>query len=183
MEAMINPEDRKLAEQLTREVIAETAPEEMVDFDRLVAEYYRNPSASEGGPGAGDDPLGFGMDSGLLTLSTPLVMSVVTQVIDYFRNEVITVAKDEAAASIRQKIRAFLQPASKGESPAGPSAPAMQSGTASKAGEAPEMDFSREQLLRIQKIARSEAKRHGASEEEAVRFANALIGRLAVAKP
>jgi hypothetical protein len=181
MHSIHDSEERRLAEELTREVIAETAPEEMVDFDRLVAEYHRNPSMTQGAPGGGDDPLGFGMDSGLLSLSTPLVMSIATQVIAYFRTEVLTLAKDEAAASIRQKIRTFLQSASKEQPPGGAPVPAPTAAVAQEPP--PQMDFSRDQLLKIQKIARSEAKRRGASEEEALHFANALIGRLAVAGP
>jgi hypothetical protein len=184
MEGTTDSESRKLAEEISREVIAETAPEEITMFDQLVEEYYRDPALPAPGSHASDDPLGFGLDSGLLTLSTPIVMSIATQVVTYFKDEVIKSTREEAAASIRQKIKALLHAAAKDapETPmtadASPSAQEHAPTAQSVGGH--ELGFSREQLSMIRKIVRNEAKKHGLSEEEAAKLANALIGRLAL---
>jgi hypothetical protein len=167
-------EGKKLVEELSREVIAETAPEEIAVFDELVEVYYQkaNPSGSAGSDT--DDALGFGVDAGLFTVLTPAVLAVVTEVINYFRDEVIKSAKEEGAITIRAKIKAVLNPALKSE--VDPSR-----NEKSAAGDsALESDFSKEQLLVIQKIVKREAKKYGIKEDNALKLANAVIGRLVI---
>ena len=52
------PEDRAFVAELSRDVIAEVAPEEIALFDQLVAEYYADPTAPDRAAQADDDALG-----------------------------------------------------------------------------------------------------------------------------
>ncbi len=162
-------ESRRLIEDLSRDVVSATAPEEIPLFHELLQEYYKEPNPPARPPSHTDDPLGFGVEAGLLAAVTPAAMAIVTEVLTYFKDEVIKSAKEEGAASIRERIKAILYPAV-----------VDGRGGATPEKERPVLEFSKEQLLAIQKIARREAKKRGLSDEKAAQLADSLVGRLAL---
>jgi hypothetical protein len=181
-------EGRKLVTELTWEIIGDIAPQEQEIFSELIDEYY-DPASKHPTRIERDNPLGFGMD-GMLQMATPLVAAMVTAFIKSLLEDTLKTVQEEGAAAIRTKIKTLLNPAA---SPALESEtleaaaaevapPAMTApGEGNKPPSNGQAGFSKDQLVKVLGAAKAEARKQGATKEEADRIANALFVRLATA--
>ena len=77
------PEGRQLIENLSRQVVDETAPEELDMFDELLADYYANPQPPATQTQADDDPLAFGVAEAFIAV-TPVAAAIVSSIADLY---------------------------------------------------------------------------------------------------
>jgi hypothetical protein len=148
------PESQQLVGEISKDIVAEIAPEELEFADELLEEHRQNPrhSAKE------DDPLGFGAD--LLVALTPVVAMAVQAVVKYLAEEVLRAAKEESSALIVQKIKVFFGTAEEKK----------------KAG----VSLSQEELAKVRTLVKKEAVRGGMPAQDAESLALQIVGRLAL---
>ena len=94
-------EHDELVRELARLTLHRAAPDELVIFDDLVAEYHADPQAALQ-PQGRDETLGFGLD---LTLLTPYVMAVAGFVLPLLNGMVTEVATQHGSAWVGRLIR------------------------------------------------------------------------------
>lgn len=148
------PESKQLVTDVSRELVAEVAPEELELVDELLADYYANPSIHE----AKDNPLGFGSE--LLAASTPVVAMALQTFFSFVLNEVWVSAQKEGAALLAQRMKALLNPAKEKEEPA--------------------LGLSREQLEKAKQLIKKEAMRGGMKPKKAEDLALKIAARIAL---
>jgi hypothetical protein len=151
-------EDRVLIMELSKEVIAEVAPEELDLFDQLVEEYYDDPTPPDLAAQADDDALGFGL-GGVLAASTPAATAMATAVLGLAVQMVVQAFQDESSDFIRGRVKALFNKSDGKEKPGGEEA----------------LSFSREQLKKAREIALQEAMKYGIDQDEAGRMADAML--------
>jgi hypothetical protein len=98
------PEGRKLAEEISRNiVVAQVAPEELDLFDELAEEYYKNPEGNT----EGDGELGFG-DASWLTTITPIAIPIVMSVLGILGNEIVKNIGGQVAGSLVTTVKGYF---------------------------------------------------------------------------
>lgn len=100
-------ESDELVRELARRTLHRAAPDELVIFDDLVAEYDADPQAALRPPDR-DETLGFGLD---LTLLTPYVLAVAGFVLPLLNGMVTEVATQQGSAWVDRLIRRGPDPA------------------------------------------------------------------------
>ncbi len=148
-------EGHQLVEEISKDIVAQIAPEEMEMFDELLQEHFQNPESST----TDDEPLGFGGE--LMVAVTPVVAMVVEAVIKFLLEEVIKAAKQESVTLITQKVKTLFNPSRE------------------KKGALPTL--TQEQLERIKQLVRKEALRSGMKPKKAEDVALMITARLALA--
>ena len=162
-------EGKQLVQELSRQVVSETAPEELDLFDEMLQDYFVSPQPPAPSTVAGDDQLGFGI-AGLLVAATPAAAAMVGAVLNFLVAEVVKAAKDESSTLIKQKIQALFS--------------TQKSGPGSSAGKThPEVPpLTPDQLKKVRQLAQQQAQKFGIDAAQAANMANALVGSLATAK-
>lgn len=176
-----NPlEDREFVADLTKEIVAEVAPEELDIFDSLLQEYYENPQPPDASAGASDDPLGFGLGETLIAV-TPAATAMVYAVTSYILEAAVSQFKDEGAEFARNMVKKLFQERRK-KKKTGKEPGAKEPGEAAEAAEkAPDAAVSapppltQEQLKHAHEVAIAEARRFGMNEAQALVMADALL--------
>lgn len=151
------PEGREWIERLSREIVAEFAPEELPLFDELAQETFEHPRPPQGEERGGDDPLGFGMNETLVAI-TPAVSAMVSAAFAHLLGEVFKAAGEEEAKNLRERIKRLVNK----ERSAAP--------------------LTVEQLAQVRKLAQEQAQLFGVPAGQAQQLADALVGRLALAR-
>jgi hypothetical protein len=164
-------EGRSFIQTVSQEVVGEIAPEELDLFDGLIQDYFKDPTPPDLSPKVKDEPLGFGLE-GVLIAVTPAAAAALKAVLDYLLGPTVQGIMKEGSAAIVKRVKEFLN------SPEEKSASSAKPGKVEKATPP---DFSKEHLVTVNKIARSEAKKFGLSDSEADRLADVLVARLALA--
>lgn len=149
-------ESHQLLKEVSKEFIAEIAPEELEYADELLEEYYQNPPQESS---RSDDPLAFGGE--ILVAVTPVVAMVLQAVFKFLVEEAIKSAKEEGAALVAKKIKAFFNP----------TVNAQEEKTT----------LTVEQLKKLKELAKKEARRGGMSAKRAEDFALKIVARLSLA--
>ncbi len=150
--------DRDLVVELSRDLVASLAPEEMTVFRSVSVAFYETPRrlSSE----SKDDMLGFGAEDAVVLL-TPVVLSVMGQVVDFLRSEIAKalpqVVSNVADEGIRGLFRKFH-----GRDEAASAVPAL----------------TEEQLFRVRSIAFEKARQSRITENRARLLADAVVGSL-----
>lgn len=158
---MTTQPDRDLITALSREIVADVAPEEADLFDDLVQEYYEDPTPPGERPRTrGADPLGFGLD-GMVIAMTPAVTAMVTAIGTLAINLAMEAFAGAGADVIREKATALLR------------------GKKDDDGSTP-VPLDASHLKRMHEAAYAEALRYGVSEENANRLADALLRHMAL---
>ncbi len=148
------PEGKQVVTELSKELVAEVAPEELELVDELLNDYYANPAVHE----TKDNPLGFGSE--LLAASTPVIAMALQTVFNFILNEVWVSAQKESAVLIAQKIKSLFNPTKEKEEPA--------------------LGLTREQLEKAKKLIKKEAMRGGMKPKKAEELALKIVGRIAL---
>lgn len=152
-------EKQTLITEISKEIVAEIAPEEMELFDDLIADYFDHPTPPVHAARQGDDPLAFGLET-LVIAVTPAVAAAISGVIAYLWQEAVATAKEESAAAIKDKIKALFHQESEGKVTLEP--------------------LTKEQLVMVKKVAQKEAETWGMQPQMAQQMAIELVGRLAL---
>ena len=146
------PEGKQLVKEISKEIVAGIAPEEMELVDELLEDYYANPVVPENK----DNPLGFGSE--LLAASTPVIAMALQTLFNFVLNEVWVSAQKEGAVLIAQKMKALLHPDKEKAEPA--------------------LGLTQEQLERAKKLIKKEAMRGGMNPKKAEDLALKIVGRI-----
>ncbi len=149
------PEGNQLVSEISKDVVAQLAPEELEMFDELSHEHFQIPEPSN----SDDEPLGFGGD--MLVAVTPLVVLVVQAVVKFIGEEVLKATKEESSALIAKKVKAIFNPSDEDK------------------GALPTL--TKEQLETIKNLVRKEAQRGGMKRKKAENMALMITARLAMA--
>jgi hypothetical protein len=152
------PVDRELVLEVSRELVASLAPEEMPLFRPVSTAFFADPRrlSSE----SRDDMLGFGPGEAV-TLITPVVISVVVEVIGLVRSELARDASRQVAQGVEDVVRRLFRKPGEGHAPQ-PAAP----------------ELTREQLARVRSVAFEKARQGGLGERRAQLLADATVGSL-----
>jgi hypothetical protein len=154
------PESRQVITEVSKDVVAEIAPEELELVDELLDDYYANPEVQE----SKDNPLGFGSE--VLAAATPVVAMALQTLFTFILNEVWVSAQKESAILIAQKMKALFNP-DKTSSPKGNKA-------------VPALELTREQLEKARQLIKKEAMRGGMKPKKAEELALKIVGRIAL---
>lgn len=150
------PEGDQFAQELSRQLVSEFAPEELEMFDELYTDYKKHPTGLSAERGT-DDALGSGLGE-LVVAVTPAASAMVTAVLSFVVSEVLKASQEEAGEKIKAKVRAVFNPK-----------------TPPKAA-----PLSPEQLDEVRKLAAKRAVDFGLSPEKAKQMALALVGSLSI---
>ena len=148
------PESKQLVTEVSKEIVAEIAPEELEFVDELIDDYYANPAV----PQNRDNPLEFGSE--LLAAATPVVAMALQTLFNFILNEVWGSAQKEGATLIAQKMKALLNPI--------------------KEKPEPGLGLTQEQLEKAKKLIKKEAMRGGMKPKKAEDLAMKIVGRIAL---
>ena len=148
------PESKEVVTELSRELVAEIAPEELELVDALIDDYYANPTIHE----TKDNPLGFGSE--LLAASTPVIAMAIQALFNFVLNEVWVSAQKESAVLIAQKMKALINPTKEKAEPA--------------------LRLTPEQLEKAKQLVKKEAMRGGMKPKKAEDLALKIVGRIAL---
>jgi hypothetical protein len=148
------PESRQLITEVSKELVAEIAPEELQLADELLEDYYANPEVHQ----AKDSPLGFGSE--YLAASTPVIAMALQAVFTFVLNEVWGAAQKEGAVLIAERMRALFHPR--------------------KDKKEPSLGLNLEQLEKVKQLVKKEALRGGMSSKKAEDLALRIAARIAL---
>jgi len=79
---MTSAENNQLIADVARDIVAQTAPEELLLFRVTSVEYFKNPEKALKQQAGKDEMLGFGGGE-VVTLLTPIVLTVMTEVVTF----------------------------------------------------------------------------------------------------
>jgi hypothetical protein len=99
-------QDRQLITDISRDVVAAVAPEEMPLFRPVTMAYFEDPAKLSQRLG-GDDMLGFGGAEAIVFL-TPVALTVMTEVVAYLRAELARSLKHEASGAVDDVVRSLF---------------------------------------------------------------------------
>ena len=148
------PESKQVVTQLSRELVAEIAPEELELVDELLEDYYANPTVHE----SKDHPLGFGSE--FLAAATPVVAAALQAFFNFILNEVWVSAQKESAELIAGRMKALFNPGKKKAEPT--------------------LQLTEGQLEKAKQLIKKEAIRSGMKPKKAEDLALKIIGRIAL---
>lgn len=156
---MAETDDRALIVEVSRDVVAAMAPEEIPLFRPLSAAYFDAPKRLDQAPK--DDMLGFGGGEVVVAL-TPVVLSVLGEVLVYLRHELAQAAAKDVTGAVDGGVHALFRRVR----------PAVQAAPARPAA------LSREQLAEVGRLAFERARAMRVSEGRARLLADAVVGSL-----
>jgi hypothetical protein len=156
------PEGKQVVTELSKELVAEVAPEELELVDELLDDYYANPAVHE----TKDDPLGFGSE--ILAAATPVIAMALQTLFNFILNEVWVSAQKESAVLIAEKMKTLFHP-EKTSSP-----------KEKKADPPLDLELSPEELEKAKQLIKKEAMRGGMKPKKAEELALRIIGRIAL---
>jgi hypothetical protein len=144
--------------EVSRDLVASLAPEEMALFRPVSSAFFEDPRrlSSE----SKDDMLGFGVAE-VVTLDTPVVLSVVMEVITLIRSELARESSQAVSKSLEVGVRGMFRRVRGGHAPP-PAVPGL----------------TRDQLARVRSVAFEKARQGGIGEHRAQLLADATVGSL-----
>ena len=149
--------------ELTKAVVAQTAPQELPILPATARAFFKDPDAASRPGKQRDDMLGFGVDS--LTLITPTVLAVATAVVRFLVDEVAKSVKAEGAGVIRAMVHRLFRRDETEDSENLPAKP----------------ELSREQLAEIRQLAFEKASELRLPPDQAGMLADSMVGSLVLA--
>lgn len=175
---MIDTAQQQLIADLARDLLAETAPQELPLFRASSEAFFKDPQRVMSGAVGKDEPLGFGAGEGTSFIA-PVILAVVTQVVTFLAAEVGKAAQSEGSAFVTDTVKALFkrfrpapaaekQPTGEAPSPSKPPTPA------------PVPPVTPELLQRVRELAFQQAKQLRLSDSNARLLADSLVGSLAV---
>src|ERR1700676_3619260 len=102
-----NAENNQLIADVARDIVIQTAPQELPLFRATSTAYFKNPKAHKNQVGK-DEILGFGTGE-MVSLLTPVVLTVVTEVVTFLTLEVKKAAAAESASLISDHVKKLFK--------------------------------------------------------------------------
>ncbi len=147
---------------LARDIVAAVAPEELAVFEPARDAFRIGPAGAVAEPRRKyPEPLGAGID-GTVTLVTPVVLLVITKVLDHLADMLGAQVADRGGGVIRRAWRRIFRRHQPIQLPAPSVPPALTA----------------EQLAEVREVAFDTARRAGLRESKAGLLADALVGGL-----
>jgi hypothetical protein len=162
---MAEQDERDLIAEMSKDVVAEVAPDELPLFRMNSTAYFKNPKKALESTEAKDDTLGFGIEA-VVPLLTPIVIAVVSQVIAHLEQSLSSHVASGAEGLASGGLRSVFKRGGKGTS-----APAQLSPT----------QLSPAQLAEVRDIAFRKARQLKLPETQAAMLADSVVGGLVVA--
>ncbi len=161
---MTYSDQNQLIADLARDIVAQTAPQELPLFRTMSAAYFKNPDKVLKGQPGKDEMLGFGVAETVVML-TPSVLAVMSQVVRFVMAEV----QKSVATNTAEVIDDLVTHMFKKFRPAGEqdqkNVPALTAG----------------QLAQVRNLAYQEAHKLALPDAQASLLADSIVGSLAVA--
>ncbi|GAC1371604.1 MAG: hypothetical protein NVS2B12_24520 [Ktedonobacteraceae bacterium] len=161
---MVYSNQNQLVADLTRDIVAQTAPQELPLFRTVSAAYFKNPDHVLKGQSGKDDMLGFGVAETVIML-TPSILAIMTQVVNFVMAEVQKSVATNSADVINDLVSKMFKKFRPAEKADQGSPPALTT----------------EQLKRVRDIAYQEAHKLALPEAQADILADSIVGSLVVA--
>ena len=158
---MTNAQNTPLIADVARDIVAQTAPQELPLFRATSAAYFKKPDQALKNQTGKDEMLGFGTGE-LVSLLTPTVLIVVTEVVTFLTVEVKKAVATESASLISDQVKKLFKKFH-------PEAEKEQSDPA---------PLTREQIARVHKLAYERFLQLKLSETQANRLADAITASL-----
>ena len=158
---MINEDQNQLIADLARDIVAQTAPQELPLFRATSAAYFKNPARALKSQAGKDEVLGFGVGEAVVML-TPSVLIIVNQVVAFVTSEVQKSVAEESSNLLSDLVRQMFKkfrPEREQKTPP-PLTPA--------------------QLANVHKLAYEEAGRLALPDAQAKLLADSIVGSLAI---
>ena len=163
-ETVTSVENNQLIAYVARDVITQTEPGELPLFRAISTEYFKRPAEALKNQSGRDELLGFGMGE-TVSLLTPAVLVVTTQVVAFLTEVVRQSVVEESASLINERVRRMFKKF-------------RQEGTRDELAPAP---LTREQLVLVHKQAYEKFLELKLSGTRANYLADAVIASLIVA--
>lgn len=157
---MADQVDRDLIAEMSRDVVAEVAPDELPLFGMNSTAYFKNPKKALESQQGQDDTLGFGIEA-MVPLLTPIVIAVVSAVITHLEQSLSTHLASGAEGLVSGGLRSVFKRGGKEAA-----APAQ---------------LSQAQLAEVRDIAFRKARQLKLPETQAKMLADSVVGGLVVA--
>jgi hypothetical protein len=160
-----DPARNALIEDVARDVLAETAPQELPLFRATSSAYFSDPQRATASAAAKDDALGFGVGDAVL-FTTPIVLAVTSEVVTYLVGQVTKAAHLETSGVIEDVVRGMFRRFRKEPAAAAARTP-------------PSTALSSRQLADVRRLAYEKARALKLDEAKAALLADSLAGSLA----
>ena len=160
---MTDKNENQWVAELARDLISQTAPQELPLFRANSEAFFTNPEKLLAGQKGKDEMLGFGVGEAV-AMMTPTVLAVTGEVVKFLMEELKKTAKDESTALVGETVKKMFKkfrPEEKKENSPAPLTP--------------------EQLAQVRELALKKARHLKLSDARCKLLADALVGSLAVA--
>ena len=158
---MVNSEYNQLVIDLSRDIVAQTAPEELPLYRAISAAYSKNPEKTLRGQTGKDEDLGFGVTE-TTQLLTPVVFSVMSVVVEFLADEILESYKKENPEAIKNLIKNMFKRHKPAQDKRAPS-------------------LTSEQLVRVRQHVLEKIRQLGLSDDQARLLADSIVGSLVAA--
>lgn len=152
----------QLAIELSREIVAQTVPQELPLYGAISEEYRKDPARALKGQTEKDEDLAFGVAESV-ALVTPIILEVMKEVIKFLAREVANVVREEKPKSIGAGIKGLFKKHVLAAAP-GAQTLVLTSG----------------QLSQIRLLALEKARQLALSDDQAALLADSIVGSLSV---
>lgn len=163
---MTSTEKNQLIADVARDIVAQAEPSEIPLFQAISTQYFKKPDTLFKRQSAQDVQLGIGIGE-TISVVTPAVLVVVTQVVMFLAGEVGKSVTEESASFINERVKKMFKKFRTG-------------GT--KDDDAP-VPLTHEQLTYVHKQAYEKFLQLGLSKIQADHLADAVVASLIVASP
>ena len=158
MEDSIN---NQLVAEVAKDLLSQIAPQEIPLFRSISTSYFINPEKTLSDQKAKDELLGFGAAEAV-TLITPVILAVSSDVIKFLFEEAQKAMKSESTGLINETVKSWFSKVHPKEDKKAPP------------------PLTAEQLQLVRKIAERKAQQLKLSKEHTKLLADAIVGTLAV---
>ena len=150
----------QLVVDLARESVAQVAPQELPLYRATSEMYLRNPERVLQAQRGKDEPLGFGMEAGVVLL-TPIIITVTKEVVEFVAAEVMKSIRTESSDVISEFVKKMFK-------------------KFRREGEELPPPLTHEQIKRVRELALEKGQQLQLSPNQAELLADSLVGDLAV---
>jgi len=151
----------QLVADVAKELLVQVAPQEKALFRSIRDSYFKNPDKTLADQKAKDEMLGFGAAEAV-TLITPFVLAVTSDVIKFLFEEAQKVMQSESTSLINDTVKSWFSKFRHKDDKKSPP------------------PLTAEQLEQVRKIAIKKAQQLKLSEKNTKMLADAIVGSLAI---
>jgi hypothetical protein len=173
---MKNSEYPQLVTDLSRDLVAQIAPEELPLFRTISEEYSKNPARTLRVHQGKDEDLGFGLSEATV-LVTPIVLDVVKAVIKYLVGEIKKSIQKESPEATESRIKLLFKKFAISKDKREPKPP-VETAPSQPLQQPP--GLTTEQLRQVHRLAFEKARQLSLTENQAGLLADSIVGSLTI---